>query len=103
MDQRQTQTRLAHALRLDRRGSRDCVDAGFPDHAVQGANAAHDGDLLSHASLVALRDNPGFAGDSYPDGWIMVRRSLVESSVHADSSRAHTRSDVAGATEPFRV
>src|SRR6185436_18245840 len=101
MDQRPTQVHLAHALRLDRCGSRDRVDTGFPDHAVQGANAAHDGDLLSHASLVALRDNHLFALDSYPYDWIVVRRSLVESSVHADCSRAHTRSDVAGATEPF--
>src|SRR6185503_5693145 len=103
MDQRQTQARLAHALRPYRRRDRDRVDAGLSVHAVQSADAAHDGDLISDATLVAIRDDPGFAGDPHALDRIVVRRSLVESSLHADSSRAHTRRDLAGATEPFRV
>src|SRR6185369_1566421 len=103
MDQRQTQTRLAHGLRLDRCGCRDRVDTSLTDHAVQGANAAHDGDLISDASLVAPRDRPGFTGDSHAHDRIVVRRSLVESSVDGAAASAHTRCDMAGATEPFRV
>src|SRR6185369_7894860 len=103
MDQRQTQTRLAHALRPDRCRNRDRVNARLPDHAVQSADAAHDGSLLPDAALVAIRNNPGLTGDSHTYGRTMVRWSLVESSLHADSSRADTRCDVAGATEPLRV
>src|SRR5678815_3936033 len=103
MDQRQTQTRLAHARRAGRRRDRDRVDAGLPDHAVQGANTTHDGDVIPDASLVANPDNRGFSRDSNAHDRTVVQRSLVESSSDADSSRADTRRDLAGAAESFRM
>src|SRR5215510_14971891 len=103
MDQRQTQTRLAHVLRVGGCRDRDRVGAGLPDYAVQSTDAARGGDLLCDASLVAPRNTRCLAADFYFHDRVVVRRSLVESSFHADSARAHTRCDVAGATESLRV
>src|ERR1051325_1415183 len=103
MDQRQTQTRLAHGLGADRRRHHDRVDAGLSDHAVQGADAAHDGDLLPDAALVAAANYFRYARDSNLNDRTVVRRALVESGVDVTAARSDTRRDVAGAAESFRV
>src|ERR1043165_6761145 len=103
MDQRQTQARLVRAVRAGRRRSHDRVDAGLSDHAVQGADAAHDGDLLPDAALVSTADGVGFARDSHVGDRVVVWRALVESRADVTATRANTRRDVAGATETFRV
>ena len=46
---------------FDRLGAGVRVDAGLSDHALQGTNAAHRGDLVFHASLVAIADVIGIA------------------------------------------
>src|SRR5689334_18802803 len=103
MDQRQTQTRLARALRAGRRCRDDRADAGVSDHAVQSADTAHDGDLVPDAALVAARDSAGFARDSHAYDRIVARRSLVESGRDVAADCSDTWSDVARAAEPFRV
>src|ERR1041384_2847676 len=95
MDQRQTQARLVRAVRAGRRRSHDRVDASVSDHAVQDADAAHIGDLLTDAALVSAADGVGFARDSHAGDRVVVWRALVESRADVTATRANTRCDVA--------
>ena len=51
----------------------DCVDAGLPDHAVQGTNAAHHGNLLHDATLVAVLTHRRVAADAHVGDRIVAR------------------------------
>lgn len=101
LGKRETQTRLADALLTRGCRARDSADASLPDHAFQSTDIAHDGDLVSHAALVAVAHDTGFAANSHDRGQIVDGWPLVGPNRTRNTRAANTRRNVARAAKPL--